>query len=751
MTTTTPLPSSSSRSRPHELYVNVDYNRDRRSSQSLSPASSSANASTDSTTPSTTSNDSGTPLCVVLCMYDWASDDPDHLSFTKNEILDIVKQEDTGWWAAMRSDMRSDSEIGWIPHAYVQPLSQEMVDKLRQTPKQCRCQEYQAEQLYANPMDIPIYDPIEPSSPAPPSPRIQRHDWDPSRPNLTLSTRSRDISRTHEQDPSTSSAGYRIVIQRPQNEQTTRSLHFHSSRPQRFSHSHKTSQFLNPLDSETPHTRNRAGTHPVSAVVNATAWRRDESASTSATILRPVYELKSPDVAFSRSRTAIEGIIKRNNSSMVTQAFHEEAARVSDPWFLKPQYANQLETDENGQLRFGTLEALVEKLTTETTDLQNRAEDILFRNVFLMTFRTFMKSDDLFDMLVEACHLGGHPQDLTTKELEEWSKHIFATRTRVLELFTLWLTDHRLLQDDAHIARKLTGFAEGLPSTLTSAGRLLVKQIERLTFSINHPGSPRKTKKARPHKNDLLRLDPVDIAEQLTLIESERYIKVTPKECLFYSSKTATSSNLGEFCSTHDKVASWVKSSILTNEALSKRVSTIELWIKVAEKCKTMNNFASMSAIITALSSTVITRLHLTWAHVGRKNVYDSLVKHNEPLGGFAGYRNLLQNVEGPCVPFISMYLTDLVHIQDHFGDEPGGRICFHQRQRSYETISAMLRFQSRSYHLAESDTLITFIKRCLQTDGDKDTNWFWAKFQEVQQLEWAHADIRKGLEAAGF
>ena len=165
-----------------------------------------------------------------------------------------------------------------------------------------------------------------------------------------------------------------------------------------------------------------------------------------------------------------------------------------------------------------------------------------------------------------------------------------------------------------------------------------------------------------------------------------------------------------------------------------------------------MNNFASMSAIINALSSAVITRLHLTWAHVGRKNVLDGLLKHNEPTGGFAGYRNLLQNIDGPCVPFISMYLTDLVHIQDKFCDEPGGRICFLQRQYSYKTVTAMLRFQSKPHNdIAESESVMDFIKRGLEVDGEKDNNWFWHKSQEVQQLELAHADIRKGLEAAGF
>ena len=104
------------------------------------------------------------------------------------------------------------------------------------------------------------------------------------------------------------------------------------------------------------------------------------------------------------------------------------------------------------------------------------------------------------------------------------------------------------------------------------------------TFSINPPtrAIPKRAKKVKSHKNDLSKLDPVDIAEQLTLVESERYIKVTPKECLLYSKHT-TSTNLAKFCSTHDKIVSWVKSSILTNEALGKRVSIIEIWIKVAE------------------------------------------------------------------------------------------------------------------------------------------------------------------------
>jgi len=126
------------------------------------------------------------------------------------------------------------------------------------------------------------------------------------------------------------------------------------------------------------------------------------------------------------------------------------------------------------------------------------------------------------------------------------------------------------------------------------------------------------------------------------------------------------------------------------------------------------------------------------------------LTKFNDPSGGFSGYRQLLLNAEGPCVPFIGMYLTDIVHISDQFSDHDG-QISFLKRQRWYEVVQVMLRCQARPYNIAESESTLAFVWGHLRMDSMKDQAWFWEKSQEVQQSELAHADIRKGLEAAGF
>jgi son of sevenless-like protein len=44
------------------------------------------------------------------------------------------------------------------------------------------------------------------------------------------------------------------------------------------------------------------------------------------------------------------------------------------------------------------------------------------------------------------------------------------------------------------------------------------------------------------------------------------------------------------FCSTHDKLAAWVKTSILSNTGLGKRADIIDFWIRVAEVSNVLHN-----------------------------------------------------------------------------------------------------------------------------------------------------------------
>lgn len=172
-----------------------------------------------------------------------------------------------------------------------------------------------------------------------------------------------------------------------------------------------------------------------------------------------------------------------------------------------------------------------------------------------------------------------------------------------------------------------------------------------------------------------------------------------------------------------------------------------------------MHNYSSMSAITTALSSTVISRLHLTWAHVGRSSHLEPLKRFNEPAGNFSAFRHAQQSLDVPCIPFIGMYLTDIVHINDQYMDSTVSTnkssseklFSFVKRRKWSDALDAMLYHQKKQYPYVEETTIMKFIETNLKVSAEKEPSSFWDRSHEVQQGEVASADIRKGLEAAGF
>jgi son of sevenless-like protein len=188
-----------------------------------------------------------------------------------------------------------------------------------------------------------------------------------------------------------------------------------------------------------------------------------------------------------------------------------------------------------------------------------------------------------------------------------------------------------------------------------------------------------------------------------------------------------------------------------------------------------------MCTIVAALGATVIERLHLTWAHVEKKNQLAPLQRIVTPTGNYRECRDTLRVVAengNPCVPFIgvcdlirlnckdltlgsAMFLTELTHIAEQHTDifsvppsnaYPQGLslINFAKRRTSTQVIDEIMKHQARTYQFPEKPHLLTFIEEQLKI-SEKDEAWFWQKTQELQQAEVAHADIKRNLEAAGF
>jgi son of sevenless len=171
-----------------------------------------------------------------------------------------------------------------------------------------------------------------------------------------------------------------------------------------------------------------------------------------------------------------------------------------------------------------------------------------------------------------------------------------------------------------------------------------------------------------------------------------------------------------------------------------------------------MHDYSSMSAIVTALSSNVISKLYLTWGHAKRDIHLEAMVKLNEPAGNFRAFRQAQKPSDGPCVPFLGPYLSDIIHVHDHYHDttahtSKGSKplLNFIKRRKWTVILDAMFCHQGKSYTHPEDPAVVQQIKTGLTLASAIDQAAFWTKSDEVQQAERASADLRKGLEAAGF
>ncbi|KAI0673621.1 ras GEF [Trametes maxima] len=770
-----------------------------------SPEGSSLATSSEETLTPTSSPE----LFYVLCLYDYDAEDSSQLSFRRNDILDVVKKEETGWWAAVRPE---DNTVGWIPCAFVEPISDALADKLRNTNGNVAIYQEDSDRLHLSPDQlsdpfvvgskgeqrgyvwmplvdgekVPImqvgHDPAtHPSMANMLSPLVPPHEGidgnfleieslSPTEVSMSRRESRSQPAEEHVQVLTIASpppTGESPMPSTPRTPSRRRSSSLPSSETPPSEHQRSRSESSKPAVVRNPRRR------PL-LIDDQSSLSRLTTLFEAHNVEELDYLISSPVVAesfdaFTRTTRPVAtrpDKIKQITGDDEAQAFHD-ARLVHGTWYLRPMYGeDEIQFQPDGGVSAGTLRALVERLTV---DFPKPIQETRYRQAFLTTYKSFATAEQVFDLLLAQYNIS-HPTALNLKELEQWKeKKLKPTRRRVLAVLNVWTEEYGLLQDDAYLARRLVDFLSSItsPPQLANSAREVLKSLEHFISVI--PPTPvsavSRHKKGKSSKGDLLRMDTLLLAEHLCMHEQRIYAKIRVSECLNWVKSQSGNNvkNLASFSAFSEKLGSWIKMSILNTEGMGKRSDTIEFWIKVAEKCKVLHNYASMYAIVDALSSAVISRLHLTWAHVGRRSQLEQLAKYHEPTGNFSAYRLSQRAAEGPCIPLVSMYLADMqlantqapdntvILSSSSTSNSPLSLINFTKREKYYEAIEAILRHQAKTYAFAEDTGVVTYIETNIAVAGEKDQGSFWMKSQEIQQAEMQHADIRKGLELAGF
>ena len=396
---------------------------------------------------------------------------------------------------------------------------------------------------------------------------------------------------------------------------------------------------------------------------------------------------------------------------------------------LEHTFAHELVHNKEGQITGGTLPALIERLTTP-----DATPDASFVSTFFLTFRLFAAPTDFAQALIERFQYVGDSPRVAGP-----------ARLRVYNVFKGWLESHWRNDCDKAALELIVPFAtRQLQIVLPTAGKQLARLAEqvtdakgplvpRLISSIGKtntsiaqyiaPDSPMAppiiSKSQMSALNNwkhggrdisIMDFDPLELARQFTLKESQIFCSILPEELLAseWTKKSGSMAvNVRAMSRLSTDLANLVADSILQVEDPKKRATTIKQWVKIANKFLELANYHSLMAIVCSLSQSTIGRLKRTWEFVSTKTKttlenLKSVVKHDR---NYLTLRQRLQNQVPPCVPFVGLYLTDLTFVDAGNqstrqlpsvspSEESKPVINFDKHMKTAKIISELQRFQ---------------------------------------------------------
>jgi son of sevenless-like protein len=452
------------------------------------------------------------------------------------------------------------------------------------------------------------------------------------------------------------------------------------------------------------------------------------------------------------------------NAQKIKKIFGDDAPEhiiSTKPWYLRPDYTkSEMVIDVDGSVRAGTVPALVERLTSHETGSPT------FIRTFLMTYKSFTTLDELCDLLVRRFYIQP-PDGLSPTELEEWKKlkqHII--QMRVLNAFKAMVADDDILEkEDMYILDRMKEFLQQEAVSKVAISKQLVVLIDRAragelkkTFTPNLVSPPTSIVPKTGKRVKLLDVDALELARQLTIMESHLYQRIRPMECLSRSreQKTDHNDNIARVIQTSNRIANWVADAVLSHEDSKKRALVLKQFILVADRCRSLHNYSGMVAIVSGLNSPPIRRLKRSWEQVASR--YMTQLNHCEMTidsgKNFNNYRSTLAKVAPPCVPFIGVFLTTLTFIQDGSKDTlPGNLVNFRKRQKASEVIQDIQRWQTIPHHFHPLAAVQGYLEESLGKFSDQVDvgDLFWNLSLEREPREREDEKMARLLQESGF
>lgn len=381
------------------------------------------------------------------------------------------------------------------------------------------------------------------------------------------------------------------------------------------------------------------------------------------------------------------------------------------------------------EVQYATVNRLVMLLATPPlSDLLHKER---FMTTFFRTYRTFCPAPVLLDKLVE-CFLGAKDE---------------THRVAVIKVFCFWTNFHWmnlsspsfgcLPQLNEFVAELNSRKAELDPRVATGL-RYLAKLLHRKTAdpaqrnSTIVPTRPALAWLALPAvteftpDNFLDLLEPEEIAQQLCLMDFHVYSSIDYTEWLglAWQGKQGPerAPNLLAFISNLNKISSLCSYAVVSSTSVTRRKQVISRICKCMTHLLVMQNFGSLIALSSSLQESSVFRLKKTFSALSQSKLglIQQMKAVFDPSSNYKVFRCLYNSCQGPCIPFVGIFLSDVTFTEEGNKEFVNGLVNFQKRSLISDIISQALAHQSNPFPFQPNESLIAFLQNQPEIDSNQ-------------------------------
>uniref|UniRef100_A0A674AK74 Son of sevenless homolog 2 (Drosophila) n=1 Tax=Salmo trutta TaxID=8032 RepID=A0A674AK74_SALTR len=406
-------------------------------------------------------------------------------------------------------------------------------------------------------------------------------------------------------------------------------------------------------------------------------------------------------------------------------------------------------------IKAGTVVKLIERLT------YHMYADPNFVRTFLTTYRSFCKPQELLRLLIDRIEIP-EPEPTEADKQALWNgdqpmaaelqrfrrEYVQPVQLRVLNVFRQWVEHHFY---DFENNPELRG--KSMRKWVESINKIIKRKMQTQSNGVSHnitfesPPPPIEWHISRLGQTDtfdLMTLHPIEIARQLTLLESELYRAVRPSELVgsvwTKEDKENNSPNLLRMIRHTTNLTLWFEKCIVEAENLDERVAVLTRVIEILQVFQELNNFNGVLEVVSAINSVPVYRLDHTFEAVPerKKRILEEAVELSQDH--FKKYLAKLKSINPPCVPFFGIYLTNILKTEEGNPDflKRHGKelINFSKRRKVAEITGEIQQYQNQPYCLKVQQDIKRFFESLnpMGSLGEKEfSDYLFNKSQEIE------------------